>query len=111
MEISLEKVISQLRPGGSLVICDFFRRIDDKSSPISGGHRYTEFQEIIARYPLELVEEIDITRQTAITFTVIDQAFTEVLQPIWKEVDEAGMATHPFLFKLGNWFFKRSSIR
>lgn len=106
MEISFAKVISQLRPGGSLVICDFFRRADDKGSPISGGHRYTEFQEVIARYPLKQVEEIDITPQTAITFTVIDQAFTEVLQPIWKEVDEASAATHPYITKLVNWFFK-----
>ena len=45
--------------------------------------------EVIARYPLRLVEEMDITARTAPTFTVIDLAFTEVLQPIWNEIDEA----------------------
>ena len=107
MEIALEKVISQLRSGGSLVICDFFRLQNDDQSPISGGHRLSEFQEIIAKYPLRLVEEIDITPKTAPTFTVIDLAFTEVLQPIWKEIDEASLATHPYLFKLSNWFFRK----
>jgi 2-polyprenyl-3-methyl-5-hydroxy-6-metoxy-1,4-benzoquinol methylase len=107
MEISLAKAISQLRPGGSLVICDFFRNPDDQGSPISGGHRIHEFQEVIARYPLRLVEEIDITAKTAPTFTVIDSAFTEVLQPIWNEVDIATRATHPWIFRLYNWFFSK----
>ncbi len=73
---------------------------------ISGGHRLSEFQEIVARYPLKLIEEIDITELTAPTFTVIDSAFTEVLQPIWNEVDEAALATHPWVFKCGTWFFR-----
>lgn len=107
MQIAFDKVISQLRSGGSLVICDFFRLPSDDHSPISGGHRLNEFQEVIARYPLKLVEEIDITAKTAPTFTVIDLAFTEVVEPIWKEVDEASLATHPYLFKLSNWFFKK----
>jgi SAM-dependent methyltransferase len=107
MEIAFPKVISQLRSGGSLVICDFFRRPSDSQSPISGGHRLKEFQAMIAKYPLRLVEEIDITPRTAPTFTVIDLTFTEVLQPIWKEVDEAFLATHPYLFKLSNWFFRK----
>jgi hypothetical protein len=107
METALDKVMSQLRSGGSLVICDFFRRATDQHSPISGGHRLNEFQATIARYPLRLVEEIDITARTAPTFTVIDKAFTEVLQPIWTEVDRATLATHPWIFKLSNWFFRK----
>jgi len=107
MERGFENAISHLRSGGQLIICDFFRLPSESHSPISGGHRLDEFQEVIARYPLRLVEEIDITAKTAPTFTVIDLAFTEVLQPIWKEVDEAFLATHPYLFKLSNWFFRK----
>ena len=107
MEVSLDKAISQLRPGGSLIICDFFRNADELGSPISGGHRINEFQAVVARYPLRLVEEIDITAKTAPTFTVIDSAFTEVLQPIWDEVDAATKANHPWIFKAYNWFFSK----
>lgn len=105
MEAGLQKIMSHLRPGGSLVICDFFRLPGDGESPISGGHRIGEFRETIARYPLKLVEDIDITPRTGPTFTVIDAAFTEVLQPIWEEVDRASMATHPWIFKIVNWMF------
>lgn len=107
MKQGLDLITTQLRSGGSLVICDFFRLPLEERSPISGGHYVDEFQQLIAQYPLKLVEDIDITSRTAPTFTVIDRAFTEVLQPIWDEVGKASMATHPFWAKLGAWFFKR----
>jgi SAM-dependent methyltransferase len=107
LETSLPKIIAQLRPGGSLIICDFFRQQEDLGSPISGGHRINEFQAMIAQYPLRLVDEIDITAKTAPTFTVIDSAFTEVLQPIWNEVDRATLATHPWIFRLYTWYFSK----
>jgi len=106
MERGLKNVATQLRSGGQLVISDFFRLPEAEHSPISGGHPLKEFQEIIARHPFRLVEEIDITKQTAPTFTVIDSAFTKVLQPIWDEVDRASVVTHPVLTKCVNWMFK-----
>jgi SAM-dependent methyltransferase len=107
MERALENVAAQLRSGGQLVICDFFRIRDGVRSAISGGHRLKEFQEIVARYPLRLVDEIDITARTAPTFTVIDSAFTDVLKPIWDEIDRAAIATRPFVFKCVNWLFRK----
>ena len=107
LDVSLNKVVSQLRPGGQLIICDFFRVIDDQGSSISGGHRINEFQDALAKYPLQLVEEIDISAKTAPTFTVIDSAFTEVLQPIWNEIDVATQANHPWFFKFYTWFFRK----
>lgn len=106
MERALTNVATHLRPGGKLVICDFFRLRGQERSPISGGHYIQEFQDVIARFPFRLVAEIDITAKTAPTFTVIDSAFTKVLQPIWDEVDSASAATHPFVAKCVNWFFK-----
>jgi SAM-dependent methyltransferase len=107
MDTGLAKVVSQLASGGTLLICDFFRLQSEDHSPISGGHRLGDFYEILARYPLRPRGEIDITPRTAPTFTIIDQAFTEVLQPIWTEFDNAALSTHPWLFKCGNWFFRR----
>jgi SAM-dependent methyltransferase len=106
MERGLTNVASQLKSGGQLVISDFFRLPETERSPISGGHTLREFEEIIARHPFRLIEEIDITTRTAPTFTVIDSAFTKVLQPIWEEVDRASVTTHPIVAKCVNWMFK-----
>jgi hypothetical protein len=96
-----------LRSGGQLVISDFFRLPSVERSPISGGHPLRQFQEIIARHPFRLLDEIDITARTAPTFTVIDSSFTKVLQPIWDEIDRATAVTHPIAAKFVNWFFKK----
>ena len=102
----LEQVTSQLRSGGSLVICDFFRLRSSEKSPISGGHYLDVFQRDVARFPLRLVEEIDITARTAPTFTVIDKVFTDVVQPIWEEMNAAATATHPKWKQLLTWPFR-----
>jgi SAM-dependent methyltransferase len=107
MQRGLEKVCSQLRSGGSLVICDFFRLRREGRSPISGGHFFDEFQSIITPFPLRLVEDIDITSYTAPTFTVIDRTFTEVLQPIWNEVQLASATNWPLTSKFGKWLLRR----
>jgi SAM-dependent methyltransferase len=107
MERGLTNVASQLRSGGQLVISDFFRLPGKERSPISGGHPLRVFREIIAKHPFRLIDEIDITTRTAPTFTVIDSAFTKVLQPIWDEVDRASRATHPFVAKCVNWMFRK----
>ena len=87
------------------MICDVFRLPVAEESPISGGHHLTEFQEIISRFALRLVDEVDITRRAAPTYTVIDEAFNQVLLPIWNEVDRAFASTHPIWSKCVNTLF------
>ena len=107
MEQGLSNVASQLRKDGTLIISDFFRlQTKGEKSPISGGHPIDEFRQVMARQPFKLVEEIDITERTAPTFTVIDSAFTKVLQPIWDEIDRASMISHPYVARCVNWMFK-----
>lgn len=88
------------------MICDFFRLPVEGKSPISGGHPLIEFEQMISHFPLRKVEEIDITSRTAPTFTVIDQAFSEVLRPIWDEAEAAFAKTHPIWSKATHWFFR-----
>jgi SAM-dependent methyltransferase len=107
MEQALSRAFAQLRTGGSLVICDFFRLPTTEECPIGGGHQLTLFQQTISRFAFRLVDEVDITGRTAPTYTVIDEVFSHVLQPIWNEVDRALGATHPIWSKCVNLLFGR----
>jgi SAM-dependent methyltransferase len=102
-----ELVTSQLRSGGSLVICDFFRLPANEPSPIGGGHKFNDFQEVLSALPFRLIEDIDITSRTAPTFNVIDEVYSEVLRPIWDEVNAAFAATHPIWSRCVNTLFKK----
>lgn len=107
MEKGLSRAFTQLRLGGSLVICDFFRLPTTEECFIGGGHQLTLFQQSISRFAFRLVEDIDITQRTAPTYTVIDDMFSRVLQPIWNEVDRALATTHPVWSKCMNALFGR----
>lgn len=107
MQLGLANVARQLRSGGQMVICDFFRLPENERSPISGGHKLDEFQRVVAQQPFRLMDDINITKFTAPTFTVIDAAFSSVLQPIWDEIDRASELTHPLTARCVNWFFRR----
>jgi hypothetical protein len=107
---ALAKACSQLKAGGTLVISDVFR-LPVANSPISGGHAITDFQETVAQFPLHCLSDEDITLHTAPTYTVIDDAYSKVLLPIWDEVDRAFSLTHPIWSKcFGTLFSKRAAI-
>lgn len=106
MAAALSRAAWQLAAGSRVVICDFFRKDGVGSSPIRGGYRLKEFWDVTRRYPFQVLKDIDITDQVAPTFTVIDRAFHEVVQPIWNEAREAFFKTHPFIAKWAAWWFR-----
>jgi 2-polyprenyl-3-methyl-5-hydroxy-6-metoxy-1,4-benzoquinol methylase len=110
MRQALAKTCSQLRSGGTLVISDVFR-LPVANSPISGGHPIAEFREIASQFPLRLRTDQDITSYTAPTYTVIDDAFCQVLLPIWNEVEHALSTTHPIWSKCAGMLFRKHAAR
>jgi len=107
MEQGLSRAFTQLKPGGSLVICDYFRLPTGEECPIGGGHHLTLFQQTISKFAFRLIEDIDITRRTAPTYAVIDDVFSRVLEPIWDEVDRTFSTTHPVWSRCVNVLFGR----
>jgi SAM-dependent methyltransferase len=107
---ALARTCSQLRSGGTLVISDVFR-LPIPDSPIGGGHPITEFRQIASEFPLRLLTDQDITSYTAPTYTVIDDAFNQVLLPIWNEVDYAFSTTHPIWSKCVGMLFRNHAAR
>jgi SAM-dependent methyltransferase len=105
METALKQAARQLQSGGTLVICDFFRKDAEGLSPISGGHRLPEFWDAVSHFPFSLIRDLDITTHTAPTFTVIDDAFNDVLHPVWNEVKSTFNKTHRFLAACATWWF------
>lgn len=100
MKVSLHQAARHLRIGGTLLICDFFRKPVEGKSPIGGGHKFDVFWDTISQHPFVLLDQIDITERTAPTFDVINQVFDQVLRPIWTETHEALVATHPVWTRL-----------
>lgn len=80
---ALDQSLRFLKNGGRLLICDFFRRDVEGVSPIGGGHDLDKFYQLMATYPLELEEDIDITRETAPSLDIVNDFLTNTLHPIY----------------------------
>ena len=86
LEAALEETLARLNPSGHLLICDFFTIPADTKSPISGGHRLENFYQVLGGYPLQILLDQDITKETAPSLDLMDSLLREVIQPIWNAV-------------------------
>ena len=104
---SLEKTLTLLRPGGHLLICDFFKTDAQGKSALGGGHRLSKFYRKIASLPLVAVTDLDITRETAPNLALVDEALTRAGIPIRDLIFYFLSHNYPHLSKLLQWQFRQ----
>jgi SAM-dependent methyltransferase len=79
----LEKI---LKPGGKVIICDFFKRSDaDLSAPgahtFGGGHDYNEFLSMLEEIPFDVESNIDITEKVSRNIALLNDLLMNRLGP------------------------------
>lgn len=108
---ALDQCMKLLKPGGYLLICDFFRLPAERRSPISGGHKIGKFFSFMENYPLVLREDIDITANTAPNHDLVNGIIEDVIIPIRETVKEVMVSNYRKTSKMIAWiarcFFKK----
>ncbi|MHA7834609.1 MAG: class I SAM-dependent methyltransferase [Algiphilus sp.] len=107
MDIALPNARALLRPGGSIVICDFFKTEAAGKGPMGGGHRYTRFAPAVRDAGLETAVEMDITARVAPTMAVYDQLRAELVGPSTAIIGQYAGAHYPRMSRLAAWFMRR----
>ena len=109
--ITLDRVLGdamqRLNPGGHILICDFFKTGAPGRSVIGGGHPAEKFDAVLRESGLEVVEDIDITRQTAPNLDIVDQMGRELFDPTFRLIGYAFASNHPWLAKLLQWKYRK----
>ncbi len=100
---ALPRAAALLNPGGHLVIADFFRTDAKGYSPLAGGHFLRVFYETVGLMPLECRRDIDITRETAPTVKLINDAMISAVRPIWEITQQYLHANRPWLSRILHW--------
>ena len=57
IDMAITKAMSLLKPGGHILICDFFKRPAAGPSPVGGGHSFDAWQTYLKKAPLETRRE------------------------------------------------------
>jgi SAM-dependent methyltransferase len=107
MDASFTNALKFLNPGGHIMICDFFKTDPENKSMLGGGHKYDEYLEVIKKYPLTLVSEKDITKETAPTIDLVNRLSSEVIHPIYKLLFLLLEDRYAWIAKLIRWKYKK----
>ena len=111
LEESLQKVQKLLTANSHLLICDVFHKNVEGKSPMRGGHRLDYFEKAIGESKLNLVKDLDITKETAPTYDFLNELLTDVVEPITDMSGEYLNYKYPKLAKLVNWKFSKKLDR
>ena len=107
LSTALRQSLNFLKQGGHLLICDFFKTDAIGKGPIGGGHRLSRFYDAISQYPFKLVEDIDITEQTAPNLDLFKEVLDSVGLPIRKLIFHYLDNNRPLISKLLRWRYRR----
>lgn len=109
---SLARLQQILRPGASLVICDFFKTdahgdggVGDRS--MGGGHPLRAFHEAMARTPFVPVEDLDITARMSPNLKLLNDTLMLKVRPATLTVDRFLADNYPWLYWLARRFMHR----
>ncbi len=108
LEHSLPKARRLLNPGGSILICDFFRQDDvEGHSPIGGGHGLRDFWHAVDRNGLTVAFQEDITKYVAPTVDVYNTVTMQVVQPVYYGLRGLLQERFSLLAKLIFWKYRK----
>ncbi len=104
---AIRKTLGFLSQDGYVLICDFFKKNSPDKSPLPGGHPLRGFYNVISEYPLELVEDLDITEQTAPTLDVVNDMLNEVAKPTVDLAQQLLDNRYPLMSKFLRFLYKK----
>jgi len=109
--IDLDRVLdvaaSVVRQGGFLLICDFFKKFSPDLCGIKGGHKLDKFMSLLKQSPFEIIEDIDITDQTAVNLDILDRATKEVMIPVVDAAERFFKSRNPVVLKILKWKYRK----
>ena len=109
---SLPKLQEILKPGGLLVICDFFKTeaLGDGASgdrSFGGGHPLREFRAAIQRTPFVAIKDEDITRRVSPNLDLVNDVLMRRLKPAALTIGRYLEGRYPLLMRLALKLLRR----
>jgi len=106
---------SLLKPGGKILICDFFRTGNDGDGgpgdgSMGGGHPLSEFYEFI-KSDFEIVKDRDITKNVSPSLELLNDILMERLYPAIQSFDAFFKAKYSFIRRLIRFYLRKKLRR
>jgi SAM-dependent methyltransferase len=109
---SLPLVQQLLKPGGLLVICDFFKTLahgdggpGDKS--FGGGHPHKEYLETVSRFPFRLMKDEDLTKRVSPNLQLLNDWLMNRAKPASQTIYRYLSSNYSISTRLLMWAFRK----
>jgi len=112
MDASFELLQKILKPGGKLVICDFFKTAHHGDGgpgdgSFGGGHPMAEFYRKIQTTPFELIRDEDITARVSPNLQLVNDLLLNTIRPVALTLDKYLSDNYPKLTWLGHKLLRK----
>lgn len=111
MSASFPILAQIIKPGGLVVICDFFKtehagdgQPGDKS--FGGGHKMAQFYAELEKHPFTLLHDEDITTKVSPNIKLLDDTLTQKLAPAGQTINRYLCGNYPRTWGLIKTVFK-----
>lgn len=100
MQASFPILAQIVKPGGLVVICDFFKTEhagdgQPGDGSFGGGHKMHQFYTELGKHPFSLLEDIDITKQVSPNIKLLDETLMLRLVPAGQTLDRYLRENYP----------------
>jgi len=110
-DAALSKSVELLKGGGYLLLSDIFKIVPDGQTAIGGGQHLSIFYETFSRFPFHQMKEVDITSQIAPTFTLLNNAYAQAIEPAYDLIVARLRSRHPWVMRFLWWKFRKTIQR
>ena len=107
MEDAIARAARYAKPGGYLLICDFFQKGTPGRRYIRGGAKLATFEPLMAASPFEKIVDRDITEETAPTQDIANDVIVRLGGPMVGLIRSSLRQRHPWISKIAEWRLKK----
>lgn len=111
MATALQRARAMLRPGGRILVCDFFRTAVAGRGPMGGGHPYAALHPALDAQGLCIRREEDWTDRVAPTLAVYERLRQELIGPAAEVLYGYARSRHPWVSALAARLMRRKLER
>ncbi len=109
--VKLAKALSNtqkfLNSNSYLLISDFFKKDVEGKSTLGGGHDLSRFHKLIEKTPFKLIENVDITENTAPNMDLYNDVLEKVIAPVVDAGERFIQSRYPVALKLLKWKYRK----
>jgi SAM-dependent methyltransferase len=116
MPDAFAKLSRLLRPGGSVVLCDFFRTLHDGDGgpgdrSFGGGHHLKDFYPLVEELPFEIDVDKDITAQITPNLELLNDILVNRVLPVLEMSGRYLEGRNPWIYRSVRWLARRKLDR